>query len=102
VYARQQKRSFTGVDQAQEMAIDALARLAQDPDRLPRFLAVCGLGPENPRQAAAEPGFPAAILTHSAPHDYLLIDFTKAAGHAPQEVAQARVRLIGEELGEDP
>ncbi|THD43227.1 MAG: DUF3572 family protein [Bradyrhizobium sp.] len=77
------------------MAIDALGFLAEDADRLSRFLALSGLGPDNLRQAAAEPGFLLAVLDHLAGDERLLIAFAEARGIAPDRVAAARERLAG-------
>jgi uncharacterized protein DUF3572 len=70
---------------------------------LDRFLALSGLGPHNLRQAAAEPGFLAAVLNHLAAHEQLFIDFAAATRRAPESVAEARDRLsLGEPEAADP
>ena len=40
---------------AEKLAISALSFLATDPERLGRFLAISGIGPEAIRTAAADP-----------------------------------------------
>jgi len=80
---------------AELLAIQALTFLAQDPERLGRFLALSGIGPEAIRAAAREPGFLAGILDHLASEETLLVAFADQAGIAPAEVAKARIALGG-------
>jgi len=75
------------------MAIEALGWLAGDPERLERFVALCGLGPGNLRQAAAAPGFYAAILDYLAGNESLLVAFAGESGRRPDEVARAALAL---------
>ena len=58
--------------------------------RLDRFLALSGIGLENLRAAAAEPGFLAAILDHLASDETLLLAFAEHAGQDPEAIAKAR------------
>lgn len=81
------------------LAITALSFLAGDPERLGRFLAVTGLGPETLRQAAARPGFLAAVLDYLAGDETLLLAFAANAGLAPEAVVRARQRLGGGDGG---
>jgi hypothetical protein len=75
---------------AETIAIDALTFLAADPVLLDRFLALSGIGPENLRAAAAEPGFLAAVLDHIASDEKLLLAFAAHAGQKPEDIAKAR------------
>ena len=84
------------------MAIEALAWLAQNSARLERFLAICGLGPQNLRQAAAEPAFLAAILDYLAADETLLVGFCEATNRPPASVGEAQGRLRLGESGVDP
>jgi hypothetical protein len=88
-----------GGDDAAQMAIEALGWLAGDDERLARFLAISGLGPQNLRQAAADPRFLAAILDYLASNEALLMDFARDAAHSPQDVAKAHAALCGPEAG---
>jgi hypothetical protein len=83
------------------VAIEALAWLAQNSARLERFLAICGLGPQNLRQAAAEPAFLAAILDYLAADESLLIAFSEATNRPPASVGVAQSRLRLGESGVD-
>ena len=85
----------TGRAEGEAMAIDALGFLAEDADRLSRFLALSGLGPDNLRQAAAEPGFLLAVLDHLAGDERLLIAFAEAQGVRPAAIVVARNALAG-------
>jgi Protein of unknown function (DUF3572) len=75
---------------AETIAIDALTFLAADPVLLERFLALSGIGPDNLRAAAAEPGFLAAVLDHLASDEKLLLAFAAHAGQKPEDIAKAR------------
>jgi hypothetical protein len=72
------------------IAVAALAYLAGDPERLARFLALTGLGPQNLRKAAASPGFLKAVLDYLAGDEALLQGFAADQGLDPREVAAAR------------
>ena len=75
---------------AETLTIEVLSFLASDPARLERFLALSGVGLENLRAAAAEPGFFAAVLDHLAADKSLLLAFAANAGHDPALIAKAR------------
>lgn len=101
--SRIQKASpSTGAEAAAQMAIEALGWLAADEERLERFLALSGLGPQNLRQAAAEPRFLTAILDYLASNEALLVDFARENAHSPEEVARAHAILRGPEAGAFP
>jgi hypothetical protein len=82
-------------DLAETVAIQALSFIASEPDRLGRFLATTGIGPESLRAAAREPNFLLGVLDHLAADDGLLRDFASTAGIAPDTVASARNLLAG-------
>jgi len=90
-----------GAERAADIAIEALAWLAADEARLERFLALSGLGPQNLRQAAAEPRFLAAILDYLASNEALLLDFASDSARRPEDVARANAALRGPEPGDD-
>jgi Protein of unknown function (DUF3572) len=81
-------------DAAESLAVQALSFLAGEPERLARFLALTGLGPDRIRAAAASPGFLAGVLDHVASEDALVTAFAAEAGIAPEEVEKAR-RVLG-------
>jgi hypothetical protein len=84
---------FKGGPDAESLAIDALAFLASDVERLGRFLSLTGLSPETIRQAARSRHFMAAVLDHLAGDESLLLAFAANHGIDPARVLQARESL---------
>jgi hypothetical protein len=82
-------------DAACSLAIAALSFIAGEPDRLGRFLALTGIGPESIREAAREPDFLLGVLDHLAADEALLIAFANESGIDPEEVGSAREVLAG-------
>jgi hypothetical protein len=80
----------------ENLAIQALTFLAADPDRLGRFLAVTGIGPEAIRKAAADPTFLAGVLDHVVADEALLIAVAQHAGVSPLTVERAQALLSGQ------
>ena len=78
---------------AEQLAIAALAFIAGQPERLGRFLALTGIGPESIRAAAREPGFLLGVLDHVAGDEALLTTFARESGFDPLDVARAREAL---------
>ena len=79
---------------AEMLAIQALTYLADDGERLGRFLAVSGIGPESLRAAAQDARFLAGVLDYVVGDEQLLIDFAKEVGVTPVDVQNAR-RVLG-------
>ncbi len=86
-------RRALNADDAETIAIRALGFLASEPERLGRFLAVTGLGPENLRSAARDPRFLASVLDHVAGDESLLVALAGALSLPPETVAQANLVL---------
>jgi hypothetical protein len=80
---------------AEIVAIQALSYIASEPDRLGRFLALTGIGPESLRAAAREPHFLLGILDHIATDDSLLRDFASQNGIDPETIIRARDVIAG-------
>jgi hypothetical protein len=78
---------------ATTLAIAALNFLAGEPERLERFLALTGLGPQSLRAAAREPGFLLGVLDHVASDETLLLAFADESEIDPQDVGRARDAL---------
>jgi hypothetical protein len=87
---------------AAELAIAALGFIAADPERLGRFLADTGIGPESIRQAAGEPRFLAGVLDHVAGDETLLLAFAAEQEIEPSSVMRARDALGGRWERETP
>ncbi len=75
---------------AEALAIDALSFLAGAPEQLERFMALCGLSPENLRAAAASPGFLAGVLAYLAQDETLLLAFAESHTCDPKRILLAR------------
>ena len=84
-----------GGEQAETLALQALAYIAGDEARLQRFLLSTGVTPDDVRRRAAEPEFLSGVFDHMLADEALLIAFAESAGLAPEKVAQARYRLPG-------
>jgi hypothetical protein len=80
---------------AETLAIQALAYLAGDPERLGRFLAISGIDPATIRSVAAEPGFLAGVLDHVCAHEDLLLALAHHLEVAPGEITHAQAALSG-------
>jgi hypothetical protein len=90
-----QTRASMRRDAAESLAVQVLTFLAGDPERLARFLALTGIGPDRIRAAAASPGFLAGVLDHVASEEALLMAFAEQSGIDPADVARARQALAG-------
>lgn len=77
-------------EEAEDLAVKAVAFLAEDPEELGRFLALAGVSAVDLRKAAAEPGFLVAALDHILYDDRLVQSFATVAGVRPEAVAPAR------------
>jgi hypothetical protein len=78
---------------ATALAVAALSFLAGDHERLERFLALTGLGPQSLRATAREPSFLLGVLDHVAGDETLLLAFARESGVDPEDVGRARDAL---------
>ncbi len=78
------------------LAIQALAFIAEEPDRMGAFLAATGIAPDAIWGAASSPDFLAGVLEHMLADESLLLAFADSAGLDPAEIARARRALGGE------
>ena len=78
---------------AESLAVQALGYLSGEPERLGRFLALSGLGPETIRAAAGDPQFLAGVLEYVTGDEDLLVAFAQASGVSPDEVMRAQTVL---------
>ena len=83
------------LEAAEGLAIQALTFIATDGERLGRFLAITGIGPDQIRAAAREPHFLAGVLDHIASDERLLTDFAAEADVDPADVGKAQAALGG-------
>ena len=80
-------------EQAETVALQALAHIAGSDTHLRRFLAVSGLAPEELRARAADPALLAAVLDYVLVDDRLVVEIAEACGLAPEAPRQARAKL---------
>ena len=87
------------IEEAEHLAIRALAFLSEEPEEIGRFLALAGSGPETLRDAAAEPGFLAGVLEYFMANEPLLLVFCSRENVRPTLFAAARF-LLDRESGQ--
>jgi hypothetical protein len=75
---------------AETLAVQALAFLAEEPDRLAGFLGATGLTPDRIRESASQPDFLIGVLEHMLADESLLVAFADSAGINPADIARAR------------
>lgn len=82
-------------EKAAATALGALTYLAEDPQRISRFLALTGIEPDALRDLLGDTAFLAAVLDHLAGDEAMLLDFSRQVGCRPEDVEQARGVLAG-------
>jgi len=75
---------------AEILAVQALAFIAEEPERLGLFVSATGIAPEQIRDAAREPDFLVGVLDHMLGDENLLVAFAGSAGVDPATIARAR------------
>ncbi len=80
---------------AEAIAAQAFLFLAEESERLGRFLADTGLDPGALRKTLTDRSVLAAVLGHIMADESALLAFSANAGFAPEEVASAEVALGG-------
>src|SRR5262245_59829193 len=80
---------------AEDLAVTALSFIAGEPERLGRFLAMTGIGPDSIRAAAREPQFLLGVLDYLAANEPLLIAFAAENAIPPNAVMDARDTIAG-------
>src|SRR5947199_8773804 len=89
------KRLHNAREVAEIVAIQALSFVAGEPERLGRFLAESGIGPETLRTAAADPQFLASVLDFVMRDDATVKAFASASQLHPTNIAAAR-QVLGD------
>lgn len=80
-------------DDAEAIALQALAYLAADTQRLSRFLALTGSDLGELRETAKMPEFQASVLEYMMGDESLLLTFCQEGGIDPAIIAPAYVLL---------
>lgn len=78
---------------AELLAVQALAFIAQEGERLGRFLAATGIGPTQIREASRDPHFLAGVLDYVAGDEALLVAFAGHLAVDPSAITRARAAL---------
>jgi len=76
------------------LAIQALAFLAEDEERLGDFLALSGLTVDGLRAAAGKPDFLIAVLEHLLQDEMMVMAFAASADVDPASIAPACRKLM--------
>jgi len=77
------------------LALQALAWLASDDDRLVRFLNLTGMTPRGLRESMTDPNSLGAVLDYLLAWEGLLMDFANENSLSPESVMMARHKLPG-------
>jgi hypothetical protein len=80
---------------AEALALSALAATLSDERRAQRFLNLSGIDTDDLRRRASEPSLFAALLRFLEAHEPDLIDVATAVGVEPQDLVAAREELEG-------
>lgn len=72
------------------IGVAGLSYLVSEPERIGRFLAITGLGPENVRAAARDPSFLPALLDYLLANEAELVAFAQEMNVDPGSVQKAR------------
>lgn len=87
------KRAAMDRDSAEAIALQALAFLAEAPERLTRFLAAGGLDPADVRARATTLELQRAVLEYLAGDESQLLVFAASSQVAPESIAMAIAAL---------
>ena len=83
----------SSTNDAETLALSALAATLTDERRARRFLDLSGIDTEDLRRRASEPSLLAALLRFLEAHEPDLIDVAEAIGVKPQDLVAAREEL---------
>ncbi len=83
-------------EQAEAIGLAALGFLAEEPQRLERFLSLSGMDAGDLSAQAGEPQMQAALLDHILEDETLLLVFAADKRIDPEQVGPARALLAGE------
>lgn len=82
-------------EQAEIVALEILAFLAEDERRLSRFLALTGLDPHDLPALADKPETKLAVVEHVLGDESLLLMFASRCGRPPSSMSEAALILRG-------
>jgi hypothetical protein len=87
-----------GQENAETLALQALAWIAAKDELLGAFLGASGLAPDDLRRRAAEPEVLVSVLDFILAQDDTVLAFCAAAGVPPATLMEARAALPGGSL----
>jgi hypothetical protein len=85
--------SIRTLEEAQTIALKAIAFIAGDEDLLPRFVALTGCGADDIRQRIDDPAFLGGVLDFVLADEPTLLAFAEAEELSPETPMAARARL---------
>ncbi|MGL4397254.1 MAG: DUF3572 domain-containing protein [Hyphomicrobium sp.] len=94
------KRPRLNRDMAETFALQGLAFLASDPDRLTRFMTLTGADPADLRGFSGDGALQASVLDYLLQDESLLLVFTSSNGIDPALVSPAHHLLTGAQPSE--
>jgi hypothetical protein len=92
----------TPLPDPETLALQALAYIAGDDDRLQRFIGLTGIEPGSLRALARDPAGLGAVLDYLLGWEPLLLEFAEAHELKPENIAAVRRKLPGGENTYDP
>ncbi|MEM1045595.1 MAG: DUF3572 domain-containing protein [Pseudomonadota bacterium] len=81
------------IEEAEKLSIQALGFLANEENRLQKYISLTGLDPATLRDAATDPRFLASVLEYVMQDEALLLEFAEMQAIDPASVPSAHARL---------
>jgi hypothetical protein len=88
-------RTSPSTSNAEVIALNLLAYIAGDPDRLDRFIALTGIAPSGIGAAARDSSFLAGVMDYALADESVLTGFAESEGLRPEALAAIRRNLPG-------
>lgn len=82
-------------ENAEQIALQALTYLVQEPELIGTFLAETGVGPHELKPLLQEPTFLGGLLDFFLRQSDLLLKFSEASNLKPQDILFARLHFPG-------
>ena len=80
---------------ASTIALNLIAYIVCDEERLERFLALSGISLNDLQSSAASPEFQGFVLDYALQDETLIIEFAESCGVKPESLQRARFALPG-------
>lgn len=89
------KPASVSASDASSIALNLIAFIASDENRLDRFLALSGIMLMDLKTGAANPDFQGFVLDYALQDETLIIDFSTSSGNKAENIQLARFALPG-------